>query len=72
MIEGLVSRIIRSELKTTHLYEKMLKWQETTCHHCGAKVKYSPRPGFKGKLYCGSCGKFFYITQLDQFVGEDE
>lgn len=57
-----------AQRKRYHPPEEKVKWLSTTCPHCEAKVKYSPKPGFKGELYWGTCGKKFTLTMLDQFT----
>ena len=52
------------------LPEKKMVWLKTHCTHCGALVEYAPKEYFKGALYCGSCGKPFKLTRLDDFEEE--
>ncbi len=50
--------------------ERKYKWLKAHCTHCGALVQYAPKKYFRGGLYCGSCGKSFHLTRLEDFMEE--
>ena len=64
-MKNLASRFVWAEgqmIRDRPPKERIKKdWLTTHCTHCGYKIQYIPKEGWKGRLRCPECGDTFDV-----------